>query len=487
MRPVLYQNPLQLFQGMWGSGLFVNCNVYHGCTTGCRYCYVALNRKCELLRRPEASVKDPFDGAKKFAGLLNKVFGPRYDETDFLQFCLHERLPVTMSNNSDPLSDLEAEHGCALDYLHTLADLGFPLQVLTKLGGWAKLDRDKYIEAFKRFRGRMWLAVSFSCTEAAQKRDWEPNAPTPSELKRFIGELTAEGIDVAVHVVPLIPDDSFPSGSWDELETYRPFLEELKALGVFGVYCAPLSFDATDARVLTHREQDWVRDHEWCNVTAERPWKTYHTDSSIMLHTSTIWRDLCKDIGLTFGCYQHFGGLLKTDQTFIATPTWHKRPGCWHDVARVLAEEQEKRGGVPLLATTRDIAIIQARSVEWRDELFVAKSIAGLLPRTARTAEQELRAELLPEMLSASDIMWAQLECLGKVGDTLWTDCAASPLEMQGSQAEEPGLGYYVVYDRSNPRPSYAACLHDQGWSGYPLGDLQERKGEIVYATERLA
>ena len=468
VQPILYPSPLQLFQGMWGSGLFVNCNVYHACTTGCRYCYVALNRKCEQLRKPERDVKDPFDGAKRFAGTLNKVFGPRYDETDFLQFCLHERLPVTMSNNSDPLSDLEAEHGCTLDYLHTLADLGFPLQILTKLGGWNKLDRDRYIDAFKRFNGQMWVAVTFSCTEEAQKRDWEPNAPTPAELKRFIGELTAEGIDVAVHMVPMIPDDSFPNGPWDEAKTYRSFLEELKSLGVFGVTAAPLSFDVTDARVLTHREKDWVKSHEWCNVTAERPWKAYHTDASIMLHISTIWRDLCRDIGLTFGCYQHFGGLLDTEQVFIPTPDWHQRPGCWHDATELLRAQ-----GAPVLTTTKDVAMVQARTVPWKDRLFSAKSITGVLPHGSRTADDEMAIELLPEFLTAAEIMHAQLETLGKVSDTAWIDMAASCVtDRPGGQLVDETGGYLLCYDKTCPRPAMSTCLSGHGWDGRPLSEV---------------
>lgn len=479
MEPILYRNPLQLFQGMWGSGLFVNCNVYHGCSTGCRYCYVALNRKCEQLRRPALDVNDPFDGAKRFAGTLNKVFGPRYDETDFLQFCLHERLPVTMSNNSDPLSDLEAEHGCTLDYLHTLADLGFPLQILTKLSGWSKLDRDKYIDAFKRFEGRMWLAVTFSCMEEAQKRDWEPNAPSPAELKQFIGELTAEGIDMAVHMVPMIPDDSFPNGAWDEPETYRPFLEELKSLGVFGVTAAPLSFDVTDARVLSSRERDWVKAHEWCNVTAERPWKAYHTDASIMLHISAIWRDLCRDTGLTFGCYQHFGGLLDTEQAFIPTPEWHQRPGCWHDATALLRAE-----GAPVLTTTKDVALFQARTVPWRDRLFSAKSIAGLLPHGSRTPDDELAMELLPEFMTPAEIIHAQLETLGKVSDAVWIDMAISPVTPEpGMQSVDENGDHYMAYDVTVPRPAMSTCLTGFGWDGRPIDECQNFP--VLYAKER--
>jgi DNA repair photolyase len=480
VEPILYRNPLQLFQGMWGSGLFVNCNVYHGCSTGCRYCYVALNRKCEQLRRPALDVNDPFDGAKRFASTLNKVFGPRYDETDFLQFCLHERLPVTMSNNSDPLSDLEAEHGCTLDYLHTLADLGFPLQVLTKLGGWGKIDRDKYIEAFKRFRGRMWLAVTFSCTEEAQKRDWEPNAPSPAELKQFIGELTAEGIDVAVHMVPMIPDDSFPNGPWDEAETYRPFLEELKALGVFGVTCAPLSFDKRDGDVLTDREWRWVRDHEWCNVTAERAWKAYHTDASIMLHISTIWRDLCQDGGLTFAPYQYFGSLLGAEQVFIPTPTWHERQGCWYDVVKMLTAERE-----PIITTTRDVALMQARGLRWKEHVFASKSIAPVIPYSIKTTEQDLVLELLPKHIRAADIMHLELEHLGKVSDTAWIDRAMSPVTCgPGLQAIDKNGNYYMAFNVGNIRPSYAVSLSGYGWDGVPWETAQQYADVIAKERE---
>jgi len=246
------------------------------------------------------------------------------------------------------------------------------------------------------------------------------------------------------------------------------------------VTAAPLSFDVTDARVLTHREKDWVKAHEWCNCTMERPWKAYHTDASIMLHISTIWRDLCRDIGLTFGCYQHFGGLLDTEQAFIPTPSWHKRPGCWHDAMSLLRAE-----GEPVVTTTSDIACMQARTIPWADRLFVAQTVAGLLPHGSRSAEDELMLSLLPEMVTPVDLIIAQLQTLGKVSDTAWVDMAASCVsDRPGEQLADETGGYLLSYDVEHPRPAMSTCLTGHGWDGRSLEDV-ENFAQII-AKERV-
>ena len=56
---ILSPNPVALFQGEWATGIMLNCNVYQTCTTGCRYCYAALNRAAEGLRHAQVPVADP--------------------------------------------------------------------------------------------------------------------------------------------------------------------------------------------------------------------------------------------------------------------------------------------------------------------------------------------------------------------------------------------------------------------------------------------
>ena len=118
----LHPTPIRLFRVMWESGLFLNCNVYWDCPVECSYCFSRLNRLAHHTVGKSATHK----ALGTLSSLVNKAFGPKYDDTDPVQFFLHEGYPVMVSNNTDPLSSLEVEFGYTKQYLETLADCGSP-------------------------------------------------------------------------------------------------------------------------------------------------------------------------------------------------------------------------------------------------------------------------------------------------------------------------------------------------------------------------
>jgi len=312
---------------MWATGIFLNCNVYWNCPTGCRYCYVRLNRQSN---RYTGSAHSPTEGLHKFSLLVNKVFGSRYNPQNALEFAFHERLPMMLSNNSDPLCSLEAEHGYARQYLQVLADLEYPVQILTKAAGWNQLDQDAYIDLFKRFP-KLWVSVTITAETPEVSRRWEPGAPTPEQRLTFCRQLTEAGIPVEVHCTPWIPDESF-QGAWDDAGSYRPFLQAVKAAGCFGVTIAPLCYDHSDAAAVTQADREYVKAHEWCNSAPDRPWRYFLPDVSIMAEVNRLFYAEAKALNLECGLHPAFVSSVGDGaelQSSCCSPQWVDKRLSW--------------------------------------------------------------------------------------------------------------------------------------------------------------
>ncbi len=481
---ILYDNPIALFQGMWATGIMLNCNVYHGCTTSCRYCYVALNRKVEAQRKAPRRCGDPCAGMGKFVNLLNKVFGPKYNEHNATEYFLHERWPMMLSNNSDPLSNLEAEHGFTWQYLQALADLDYPLQILTKGQAWKLLDKDAWLSLLKRF-SRLWVSVSITADNDECRRAWEPAGSTVDERFEMVEELTKAGIAVEVHCTPFIPSESF-RGSWDDPDTYRPFIERVKDAGAFGVTCAPLCFDAADTRVVTAADREYVAANEWCNSDTDRPWRFFLPDVSIWEEISRIWYAEAKASGLECGLHPAFVSLCGDGdelQSSCCTPPWVDKSASWIRTANRLRTLQRDLGA-PVLISEKTAAEWQCQDTPFAEHLLEWKSLRGQIPHSFRDADYDAVVHLMPTHVTVRDLVRFQIGQLCRWSDSLWSDQCAAPIAApDGGQAWSSDLGYVLSYDHSRPRESWAVCREKHGWPGRSLCELDGAKwhhGEVA-------
>lgn len=489
MDPILYRNPIAMFQGLWATGIYLNCNVYHNCTTGCRYCYVALNRKAEALRTPPGGCANPFDGLGKLTGLLNKVFGPRCNEQNATEYFLRERWPMMLSNNSDPLSALELEHGFTYQYLSVLADLEYPVQILTKGQAWHQLDKEKWIALFKRFP-RLWVSVSITADNDECRAEWEPNGSSIDDRFSMVEELTREGIACEVHCTPFIPSESFTSGPWDDVETYRPFIQRVKAAGAFGVTVAPLCFDSIDGVVLDNQSRGYCAANAWCNSQTDKPWRLFLPDVEIWEIISRLWYSEAKSIGLQCGLHPSFvslcGNAGELDSS-CCTPSWVDKSGSWIATANRLRELQDAHNA-PIVTSTGMAAEYQCRKLPYKDHEFTWKSWAGQVPHGFRDAGYEAEFSSMPKYVRAEDVVAFQLQQMCRWSDSLWVDQCIAPITTSaGTQAVSDNTDRVLSYDRNNTRDSWAVCRTGYGWDGRTQADLADAvtaDGQAVFTKE---
>jgi len=477
MKGLLHPKPIQPLRVMWEAGLFLNCNVYWPCPTNCRYCFSMLSRRAHRVEGKSATDK----ALGMLIRMINKVGGPRYDETDFTQFLLHERYPVMVSNNSDPLSDLEVEFGYTKQYLDALADMGPPVNLLSKWQGWDRLDQDAYIETFKR-NPRLWCSITITADNDDALQFWEPGAPPLGKRLDVIRQLTAAGIPVDVRVIPFIIGSSFPDGEWDDPETYRPFIQEVAEAGAFAISVSPLDFSIFDAYALDHEAKTWVADHRWSRSVLDQPWAYYRLDPSILLEVSEIWYREVKAAGMSCGIHQAVNSSIADEGDYacaVNAPEWFDWSLSWVRAAHRLHELQEQHEA-PIVATPAMIAEYITRDHRHANHRFDWRSVRSLVPHpVTNTTYQGMVADEANLGAMIADIMFMQMDDIHfGWADTVWADLATAPVTPEqgsGIQLADDNEGLLISYDarRDELRPSWAACRTQHEWDGRTVEELK--------------
>jgi len=465
-----YARPVQLFAGMWSSGIFLNCNVYHNCTNNCQYCYVQWNRT-DLRRSTEGDPKGP----EKFARLLDRVFGPKYDDANALHFFMHNKFPMMLSNNSDCFCAFEVETGMTLEYLKVLAQLDYPIQILTKASAWPRLDKDAYLDVMSKF-SRIWVAVTITGDNEACQQKWEPNAGSYDERFQLIRDCHSAGIPVEVHLVPFIFGDSFPSGEWDDPATYVPFIERCKEAGAYGIAIGPLSIGINDVRVCAPFVKEWAKQNQWARSEVDKRYCYWFPDVSIWQTLAEIWYSECKARGLQCGVHQAFQSLVADDgdlDGILCGPPWLDRSLSWLNASYVLRSASRERGTM-VVTTTGTIADIITEACPWREHAFRRSTLGGCFPRSRRGYYE---AGPMPEELTVRDLIHLQLQLAGGWSDSLWADQATKRVyeERNGDIVtifDPESKDYWLVYDASQPREQWAVATPE--YPGIPLDDLTD-------------
>ncbi|MDY6966674.1 MAG: radical SAM protein [Halobacteriota archaeon] len=150
-------------------------NPYTGCSHGCIYCYIT------------SYIPRAFDCRPK-KDLLRRV------ERDMRKV---EKIPISMSNSSDPYPPMEKELLLTRDVLKMIQRHQHPLLIATKSD---LVARD--IGILKR----MNVAVTITITtfDPIYKKT-EPKAPSPEKRLKAMKILAAEGVPVGLRLDPLIP------------------------------------------------------------------------------------------------------------------------------------------------------------------------------------------------------------------------------------------------------------------------------------------
>ncbi len=169
---------------------------YTGCSHRCLYCYATAyigvrdsEPKREFIKRLRADLRkaDP-------------------------------RLPVSMSNSSDPYPPLEAELRVTRRALEELVSHGFRVLIVTK--------SDLVLRDIDVIRGRpVSVSITITTLDDSLARRMEPGAPPPSRRVRAVAKLTEEGVPVSVRIDPIVP------GLNDDPHELRELVAEVAAAG----------------------------------------------------------------------------------------------------------------------------------------------------------------------------------------------------------------------------------------------------------------
>jgi len=153
-------------------------NTYLGrCAHGCLYCYAARFPSFTGPVRPRLSLLGNIEKAAK------KVL---------------DRLPVMVSDCTDPYQPLEREFKITRHCLEALAKLGFPLLIVTKSD---LVARD--IDIFHLTPTVVAVTVTTQRDDVAHLI--EPNAPDPERRLSSLQEVVNQGIPAVARIDPIIP------------------------------------------------------------------------------------------------------------------------------------------------------------------------------------------------------------------------------------------------------------------------------------------
>jgi len=176
-----------------------NLNTYLGrCGHGCIYCYAV---KFPSFTGPTLPRED----------LLEKI--------EEMAAKTRPKLPVMLSDCTDPYQPLEEKYGITRKCIEVLAKHKFPLLIVTKS---SMVVRD--IDVLKLTPTVVSITITTLNDEIASF--WEPNAPSPKFRVDTLKKLADEGITVTARIDPIIP------GVNDDVEEFEGLVKVLAEVGV---------------------------------------------------------------------------------------------------------------------------------------------------------------------------------------------------------------------------------------------------------------
>jgi DNA repair photolyase len=156
------------------------CNIYSGCTHGCRYCYVP----SVLRRTPE----DFHSEARVRPGVLEAL------QKEVSRNCPTARVLFSFSGDLYCPGHTSASR----EALSIMRDAGAPFEVLTKGGARSVGDLDLYAGGLGRY------AISLVHGTEESRLRWEPNAAPIAERIEALAEAHRLGIETWVSIEPVI-------------------------------------------------------------------------------------------------------------------------------------------------------------------------------------------------------------------------------------------------------------------------------------------
>ena len=180
------------------------------------------------------------------------------------------KLPVMLSDCTDPYQPLEREYQITRKCLESLVKHGFPLLIVTKSD---LVVRD--INLIKQVPS----VVSITITTLNEEKAcfWEPNVPSPTRRLKTLERIVDAGIPATARIDPIIPFVN------DDLTEFRELVSELAEIGVKQVTASTFKpvrgffqtlkrLDSTLYKKLSqiYSDGEWILGYKYLNVEKRR-------------------------------------------------------------------------------------------------------------------------------------------------------------------------------------------------------------------------
>jgi len=160
------------------------------------------------------------------------------------------RMPVSMSNSSDPYPPVEARLKLTREALRLLLAMGFKVIVVTK-SDMVTRDLDLLVGS------QATVSITITTLDDTLARRMEPGAPPPSRRLDAVARLADEGVPVSVRIDPIVP------GLNDDPDMLASLVAEVASAGakhiVTSTYKARPDSLARLTREFPDRAQLWRR------------------------------------------------------------------------------------------------------------------------------------------------------------------------------------------------------------------------------------
>ena len=166
------------------------CNLYLGCTHGCKYCYAPACMRKKPQEWHEAARARAADVLRLFDRDCEKLARERADDGN---------RRVLFSFLSDPYQPLENELHLTRQGIGIAARHGIKIDILTK-GDGALIEQDLPL----MLQSQTHLGVTLSFINDASRREWEPMASSINSRLRILRKAHDMGIYTWVSMEPVI-------------------------------------------------------------------------------------------------------------------------------------------------------------------------------------------------------------------------------------------------------------------------------------------
>ncbi len=182
------------------------CNLYMGCSHGCKYCFAPA---C-MRKTPEQWHSSPY--------CRSGVIGKLRKDAAFLA-STGDRRPILFSFLSDPYQPMERSTRLTRQALEIIHEYKLNSKILTK-GAGELIEPD--LDLMKEAGTQLGITLSFSNDQS--RREWEPDAASVSDRLELLKKAHGMGIRTWVSMEPVI----IPEQALEVLHMAMPYVDSWK-------------------------------------------------------------------------------------------------------------------------------------------------------------------------------------------------------------------------------------------------------------------